>query len=91
MVVFLDLEDENEPPEQVRSNHWLMQQHGNANLLRSLSLRSQIEDDEGRENPNKKKSITEALACYPYVNQETRRERRQCLSSGKQNTDNTSS
>lgn len=67
MVVFLDLEDENEPPEQVRNSHWLIQQHGNADMLRSLSLREPKEDG-GRENPNKEKGITEALACYPYVN-----------------------
>lgn len=67
MVVFLDLEDENEPPEQVRNNHWLMQQHGNADLLRTLSLRSQKDEEEDRENPNKEKGITEALACYPVI------------------------
>lgn len=64
MVVFLDLEDENEPPEQVRS-HWLMQQHENAGLLRSLSLRSQNVEDDGRGNPNKDQAITQMLACYP--------------------------
>jgi hypothetical protein len=66
MVVFLDLEDENEPPEQVR-NHWLMQQHENSGLLRSLSLRSQNVEDSGRDNPNKDQAITRMLACYPYV------------------------
>lgn len=66
MVVFMDLEDENEPPEQVH-NHWLMQQHQNAGLLRGLSLRTQSVGDDGRGNPNKDQAITRMLACYPYV------------------------
>lgn len=62
MVVFVDLEDESEPPERVP--HWsLLHQHGVGNLpaLKSLSL-----EIEGRINPNKN-ALTEALGCYPYV------------------------
>lgn len=85
MVVFLDLEDEGEPPEQLggemgmgmNRTHWMMQHHGNVgqDLLRGLSLgttRAGIgargkEMELERDNPNKEKSVTEALACYPYV------------------------
>jgi hypothetical protein len=72
MVVFLDLEDDVEPPEQMRvREHWSMQ-HGtvNAGVLRSLSIRGERGVDPAaheRENPNKEKAITKALGCYPYV------------------------
>jgi hypothetical protein len=73
MVLFVDLEDESEPPEQIRGNHWPV--HDNAGVLRSLSLGNSLGvgrdlkgDEEGgaRENPNKN-VLTEALGCYPYV------------------------
>lgn len=62
MVVFLDLEDEAEPPE-----HWLL---NNAGVLRTLDLgdpREKVDVDEERDNPNKQKAVTKALGCYPYV------------------------
>jgi hypothetical protein len=67
MVVFVDLDEESEPPE--RALHWgLLNQHGgfgNLPSLRALSLKEGGKVD-GRENPNKN-AITEALGCYPYV------------------------
>jgi hypothetical protein len=69
MVVFLDLEDDAEPPEQMRTGeHWSMQ-HGTAGVLRSLSMRRErgVGEADERENPNKEKAITRALGCYPYV------------------------
>lgn len=69
MVVFLDLEDEAEPPEQ--GAHWLQHhERGYAGVMRRLDINA-VEtegwEDVERENPNKKKPITEALGCYPYV------------------------
>jgi hypothetical protein len=67
MVVFVDLDEESEPPE--RASHWsLLNQHGgfgNLPSFRALSLKEGDQID-GRENPNKN-TITEALGCYPYV------------------------
>ncbi len=69
MVVFLDLEDDTEPPEQ--GAHWLQRhERGYAGVLRRLDLNaggSEGREVVERENPNKKKPITEALGCYPYV------------------------
>lgn len=72
MVVFLDLEDEAEPPEQC---HWLAQhQHHDrayAGVMRRLDINAAEGEGSGlqleRENPNRTKPITEALGCYPYV------------------------
>jgi hypothetical protein len=67
MVVFVDLEEESEPPE--RLPHWsLLNQRAHRGFeglasVRRLSLRDQ---GDGRENPNKN-AIAEALGCYPYV------------------------
>ena len=69
MVVFLDLEDDAEPPEQMRAReHWSMQ-HGTVGVLRSLSIRGErgVDVTNERENPNKEKAITKALGCYPYA------------------------
>jgi hypothetical protein len=70
MVVFLDLEDDAEPPEQMRAReHWSMQ-HGTAGVLRRLSIRGERGVDapaHERENPNKEKAITKALGCYPII------------------------
>lgn len=69
MVVFLDLEDDVEPPGQ--GAHWLQHHEGGyAGVMRRLDINAV--ESEGREvvereNPNKKKRITEALGCYPYV------------------------
>jgi hypothetical protein len=66
MVVFVDLEDESEPPE--RAPRWsLLNEHGrigNISSLRGLSLDAGMRGDL-TENPNKN-VITEALGCYPY-------------------------
>jgi hypothetical protein len=66
MVVFVDLEDESEPPE--RAAHWSLLNErggiGNISSLRGLSLTDGIRADQ-RDNPNKN-AITEALGCYPY-------------------------
>jgi hypothetical protein len=69
MVLFVDLDDEAEPPERVGvTPHW--SQLSNNGILRSLStiagLNMKEGDGEARENPNKN-AITEALGCYPYV------------------------
>lgn len=67
MVIFVDLEDESEPPESVP--HWSqLQQHGGIGSMLSLidlSLKDGLQHDRG--NPNKN-AITEALGCYPYDN-----------------------
>lgn len=71
MVLFVDLEDETEPPELQGGNHWSMQE--NAGGLRVVSLGNQrsfgasIPTTVGgdiRDNPNKN-VLTEALGCYP--------------------------
>lgn len=65
MVVFLDLEDDVEPPEQ--SNHWSTY-HGNISGMRSFGGEGQhqeAENEEERENPNREMGITKALGCYP--------------------------
>jgi len=69
MVLFIDLEDESEPPEQLGNNphHWLM--HDNTDFLRGLTIGNEGRAggvEVARENPNKN-AITEALGCYPYV------------------------
>jgi hypothetical protein len=65
MVVFVDLEDESEPPE--RAPHWSLHHphKGPGFGVGGLSIGSQSQSD-GRENPNRN-TITEALGCYPYV------------------------
>jgi len=62
MVVFVDLDESDEPPE-----HWSLRGHHHGILggLPGLS-RKQALQDVRRVNPNKN-SITEALGCYPYV------------------------
>lgn len=70
MVVFLDLEDEAEPPEQLQG-HWRHHDRAYAGAMRRLDITSRDTDGRDelhmeRENPNKKKAVTEALACYPY-------------------------
>lgn len=67
MVVFLDLEDDVEPPEQ--SNHWSMY-HSNMGGMRSFGgdgHHQEAEKGEGRENPNREMGITKALGCYPVI------------------------
>lgn len=67
MVVFVDLEDESEPPE--RASHWtLLNEHGGTgsiSSLKGLKFKDGIRG-EHRENPNKN-AITEALGCYPII------------------------
>lgn len=67
MVVFMDLEDDAEPPEQ--GGHWLPYRGiGDAGNLRYIGLNGRVANGvEERENPNKEKPITEALGCYPYL------------------------
>jgi hypothetical protein len=61
MVVFVDLEDEKEPPEQLHRGFqkpvWGGFGDDDAGIVR-------IGAEEGRENPNKN-ACTEALGCYP--------------------------
>ena len=78
MVVFVDLEDENEPPEQLARGRWTSLQHDSkpdvARRMLGLvpipatvgltSIDSKGDNGEVRENPNKN-SLTEALGCYP--------------------------
>lgn len=59
MVLFVDLEDETEPPENV-TNHW----HNLNQSAFGPSNSAALEDR--RVNPNKN-ATTEALGCYPYV------------------------
>lgn len=59
MVVFVDFEDETEPPEIV-TNHW---EHLSQRALRTVQNAAV---DDGRVNPNKN-STTEALGCYPAI------------------------
>ncbi|PQE04696.1 sulfate transporter protein [Rutstroemia sp. NJR-2017a BBW] len=63
MVVFVDLEDEKEPPEQLHRGFqkpvWGGFGDDNAGIVR-------IGAEEGRENPNKN-ACTEALGCYPII------------------------
>lgn len=62
MVVFVDLEDESEPPELSNGSRLNLNLHGGL-MKRPLELQEK-EVDKGRVNPNKN-SITEALGCYP--------------------------
>jgi hypothetical protein len=62
MVVFVDLEDESEPPELSNWSRLSLNLHGGL-MNRPLELQEK-EVDKGRVNPNKN-SITEALGCYP--------------------------
>lgn len=78
MVLFVDLEDENEPPEQLVCGRWSSLQHDSkpevARRILGLlpipaavgltSIDSKGDNGEVRENPNKN-SLTEALGCYP--------------------------
>jgi hypothetical protein len=73
MVVFVDLDDTEEPPE--RPPHWLQHQH--LGVTGDIALRSfggdgrttkdSINDGPERENPNREKAVTKALGCYPYT------------------------
>jgi hypothetical protein len=67
MVVFVDLDDESEPPEDPRLRaHWDI--HGRAGVIRRFGVgNKEGKTDEGqRDNPNRT-VVTEALGCYPYV------------------------
>jgi hypothetical protein len=65
MVVFVDLDDESEPPEDLRlrgHGHWDVRRFGVGNVVSEKEVKSA---DEGkRENPNRS-AFTEALGCYP--------------------------
>lgn len=80
MAVFIDLEDDNEPPEvqngNVRSN-WPASDLNLNPTLKSLELRGmegkkieagkeelEAEEEDSRPNPNRN-MITQALGCYP--------------------------
>ena len=69
MIVFLDLEDEAEPPELRANSQWLnTHHHGNAGVSRLMGNNGVRDVDAlERVNPNKEKAITKALGCYPYV------------------------
>lgn len=63
MVVFLDLEDDAEPPEQ--PNQWSMY-HGNGGRNRNFGSGGQALGKEvERPNPNREMGFTKALGCYP--------------------------
>ncbi|CAL3967664.1 unnamed protein product [Diplocarpon coronariae] len=65
MAVFLDLDDEAEPPEE---GHWHERRYPCA--MRRLDINATESNAQGereRENPNKKKPVTEALGCYPVI------------------------
>lgn len=78
MVLFVDLEDENEPPEQLSCGRWASRPHDSkSDVARRIlgllpipaavgltSIESPGENGGVRENPNKN-SLTEALGCYP--------------------------
>jgi len=69
MVIFVDLEDESEPPQ--RALHWSLRPqhgsnlHGNGHAGLSIGGLS-LEESDGRANPNKN-AIAEALGCYPII------------------------
>lgn len=64
MVIFVDLDDESEPPEELRlRGHWdvrdVVGRYGAGRVVKEKEV------DEGqRENPNRT-AFTEALGCYP--------------------------
>lgn len=74
MVVFLDLEDDKEPPEQIAKELKHLQNGinefqkpvwgGFPEANKGVMVRSLTLDEDGRENPNKN-TTTEALGCYP--------------------------
>lgn len=79
MVLFVDLEDDAEPPERPGvAPHW--SQLGNGVLggrslsssgINGLDLR-EVRGEAPRENPNNN-AVTQALGCYPYVSNDVSR------------------
>src|SRR5271156_5691068 len=70
MVVFIDLDDEAEPPElsfngPEAPKHWFQTDHANS-IARTHTLQGSEEMLKERINPNKN-AVTEALGCYPSV------------------------
>jgi len=63
MVLFVDLEDDAEPPEIV-TPHWSQLNRGVFRSLPTINREFSNVGDGSRENPNKN-AITEALGCYP--------------------------
>ena len=68
MVVFIDLDDEAEPPElssdrHEAPKHWFKTEHTNGIAMTYMSKNSKEKLNE-RVNPNKN-AVTEALGCYP--------------------------
>lgn len=69
MVIFVDLEDESEPPEKIIAPHWSQGQNGRrefAALPKLGGLSLDVVQQKDRINPNKN-AVTEALGCYPWV------------------------
>ena len=64
MVLFVDLEDESEPPE-IINTHW-QHQHSYERDLRTAHVGALDGAGGDRINPNKN-VMTEALGCYPYA------------------------
>ena len=66
MVVFVDLDDETEPPEV--GGHWDVKRFGLGNVVseKEKDKEEVVENanEEKRDNPNRNAS-TEALGCYP--------------------------
>lgn len=71
MVVFVELDDNDEPPE--RSLHWMQHHHqdhgvGRLPMRPSSGKNAQaVDDGEERPNPNREMAVTRALGCYPYA------------------------
>jgi len=63
MVVFVDLDDEAEPPEDPRlRGYWDVRRFGVGDVVSEKEVKGA--DEVKRENPNKC-AFTEALGCYP--------------------------
>lgn len=68
MVVFVDLDDESEPPEDPRlRGHWDVNRFigaGSVVVEKEKEKEAKKVDEEQRENPNRT-PFTQALGCYP--------------------------
>lgn len=69
MVLFVDLEDEVEPPDSTSAFlarlHHRWERDGEGNLI-SRDSRGLADECEARANPNVN-AVTQALGCYPYA------------------------
>lgn len=81
MVVFVDLDDESEPPENIRlRSHWDINGHnhgnsfgrfdiGNLSINKASSIAKEDTDAGTSKTAEKQEKmlVAEALGCYPYV------------------------